>query len=78
VQWLLIAFDVWGILLYVLYRYLQSLLNGLRGWAWIPIEQYSNSTLTIRFFEQVAGEIQVKQQASGKLPIPGDTEVSRS
>ncbi|KAF9347377.1 Homocysteine S-methyltransferase 1 [Mortierella sp. NVP85] len=46
-------FDVWGILLYVFYRYLQSLLNGLRGWAWIPIEQYSNSTLTIRFFEHV-------------------------
>ncbi|KAG0323218.1 Homocysteine S-methyltransferase 1 [Dissophora globulifera] len=49
-------FDIWGILLYVLYRYLQGgsgLISALRGWAWIPIEQYSNSTLTIRFFEHV-------------------------
>ncbi|KAF9573086.1 Homocysteine S-methyltransferase 1 [Mortierella alpina] len=49
-------FDVGGILLYILLRYLQGgsgLLNAARGWAWIPIEQYSNSTLTIRFFEHV-------------------------
>lgn len=49
-------FDVAGILLYILLRYLQGssgLLNAARGWAWIPIEQYSNSTLTIRFFEHV-------------------------
>ncbi|KAF9935706.1 Homocysteine S-methyltransferase 1 [Mortierella alpina] len=49
-------FDVAGILLYVFLRYLQGssgLLNAARGWAWIPIEQYSNSTLTIRFFEHV-------------------------
>lgn len=28
-------------------------MNAARGWAWIPIEQYSNSTLTIQFFEHV-------------------------
>lgn len=40
----------------MLLRYLQGgsgLLSSLRSWAWIPIEQYSNSTLTIRFFEHV-------------------------
>ncbi|KAF9985664.1 Homocysteine S-methyltransferase 1 [Modicella reniformis] len=49
-------FDMWGILLYVFVSYLQGgsgLLSGLRGWAWIPIEQYSNSTLTIQFFEHI-------------------------
>ncbi|KAI1300691.1 Homocysteine S-methyltransferase 1 [Mortierella claussenii] len=49
-------FDIWGILLYILYRYLQGnsgLISAARGWAWIPVEQYSNSTLTIRFFEHV-------------------------
>ncbi|KAK3806264.1 MAG: P-loop containing nucleoside triphosphate hydrolase protein [Benniella sp.] len=47
------SFDVWGILFYAFLRYLQNLIIGLRGWTWIPIEQYSNSTLTIRFFEHV-------------------------
>lgn len=28
-------------------------MNVVRGWAWIPIEQYSNSTLTIQFFQHV-------------------------
>ncbi|ORZ08801.1 P-loop containing nucleoside triphosphate hydrolase protein [Lobosporangium transversale] len=49
-------FDVWGILLYILLRYLQGgsgIIAAARGWAWIPIDQYSNSTLTIRFFEHV-------------------------
>ncbi|KAG0250076.1 ATP-binding cassette sub- B member 6, mitochondrial [Mortierella polycephala] len=49
-------FNVWGILLYVFLRFLQGgsgLVNILRGWAWIPVEQYSNSALTIRFFEHV-------------------------
>ncbi|KAG0334572.1 Homocysteine S-methyltransferase 1 [Podila horticola] len=49
-------FDVGAILLYVLLRFLQGgsgLVNVARGWAWIPIEQYSNSTLTIQFFEHV-------------------------
>ncbi|KAG0009219.1 Homocysteine S-methyltransferase 1, partial [Podila clonocystis] len=49
-------FDVGAILLYVLLRFLQGgsgLVNAIRGWAWIPIEQYSNSTLTIQFFEHV-------------------------
>jgi ATP-binding cassette subfamily B (MDR/TAP) protein 6 len=48
-----LAFDVWGILFYAFLRYLQNLIIGLRGWTWIPIEQYSNSMLTIRFFEHV-------------------------
>ncbi|KAF9114100.1 ATP-binding cassette sub- B member 6, mitochondrial [Mortierella sp. AM989] len=50
------SFDVWGVLLYVLLRYLQGgsgLISAARGWAWIPVEQYSNSTLTIQFFEHV-------------------------
>ncbi|KAF9421223.1 Homocysteine S-methyltransferase 1, partial [Entomortierella beljakovae] len=49
-------FDVWVILLYVLYRFLQGssgLISAARGWAWIPIEQYSNSSLTVQFFEHV-------------------------
>ncbi|KAF9577433.1 ATP-binding cassette sub- B member 6, mitochondrial, partial [Lunasporangiospora selenospora] len=49
-------FDVGAILLYVLVRFLQGssgLVGALRGWAWIPIEQYSNRTLTLRFFEHV-------------------------
>ncbi|KAF9326750.1 Homocysteine S-methyltransferase 1 [Podila minutissima] len=49
-------FDVGAILLYVLLRFLQGgsgLVNVVRGWAWIPIEQYSNSTLTIQFFQHV-------------------------
>ncbi|KAG0215437.1 ATP-binding cassette sub- B member 6, mitochondrial [Mortierella sp. GBA30] len=49
-------FDVAAILLYVFLRYLQGssgLISAARGWAWIPIEQYSNSTITIRFFEHV-------------------------
>ncbi|KAF9099308.1 Homocysteine S-methyltransferase 1 [Mortierella sp. AD031] len=49
-------FNAWAILLYVFVRYLQGssgLINAARGWAWIPIEQYSNSSLTIRFFEHV-------------------------
>ncbi|KAF9178169.1 Homocysteine S-methyltransferase 1 [Haplosporangium sp. Z 11] len=49
-------FDVWAILFYVFLRFLQGssgLVNVLRGWAWIPVEQYSNSTLTIQFFEHV-------------------------
>ncbi|KAF9211250.1 Homocysteine S-methyltransferase 1 [Podila verticillata] len=49
-------FDVGAILLFVLLRFLQGgsgLVNVARGWSWIPIEQYSNSTLTIQFFEHV-------------------------
>ncbi|KAG0357078.1 ATP-binding cassette sub- B member 6, mitochondrial [Gamsiella multidivaricata] len=50
------SFNIWSIILFVFLRYLQGssgLISVLRGWAWIPIEQYSNSTLTIRFFEHV-------------------------
>ncbi|KAF9406416.1 Homocysteine S-methyltransferase 1, partial [Podila epigama] len=49
-------FDVGAVLLFVFLRFLQGssgLVNAARGWAWIPIEQYSNSTLTIQFFEHV-------------------------
>ncbi|KAF9385879.1 ATP-binding cassette sub- B member 6, mitochondrial [Podila verticillata] len=49
-------FDVGAILLFVLLRFLQGgsgLVNVARGWSWIPIEQYSNSALTIQFFEHV-------------------------
>ena len=49
-------FNVSSILLYVLYRYLQGssgIVSAASKWAWIPIEQYSNSSLTISFFEHV-------------------------
>ena len=49
-------FNLASILLYVLYRYLQGgsgIVNAARRWAWIPIEQYCKSSLTIRFFEHV-------------------------
>ncbi|KAG0047293.1 Homocysteine S-methyltransferase 1 [Gryganskiella cystojenkinii] len=49
-------FNVKTILIYVLFRYLQGpsgIVSAARSWAWIPIEQYSNSSLTIRFFEHV-------------------------
>ncbi|KAF9923352.1 Homocysteine S-methyltransferase 1 [Linnemannia zychae] len=49
-------FDVGAILLYVFVRYLQGssgLINAARAWSWVPIEQYTNSALTIHFFEHV-------------------------
>ncbi|KAF9911903.1 Homocysteine S-methyltransferase 1 [Linnemannia zychae] len=49
-------FNPGAIILYVFVRYLQGssgLVNAARAWAWVPIEQYSNSALTIHFFEHV-------------------------
>ncbi|KAG0281424.1 Homocysteine S-methyltransferase 1 [Linnemannia exigua] len=51
-----VKFNPGAILLYVFFRYLQGssgLVNAARAWAWVPIEQYSNSALTIHFFEHV-------------------------
>lgn len=42
--------------MYIFVRYLQGssgLINAARAWCWVPIEQYSNSSLTIHFFEHV-------------------------
>ncbi|KAK3807284.1 MAG: P-loop containing nucleoside triphosphate hydrolase protein [Benniella sp.] len=47
------TFGVWGIILYVSLRFIQHVITGLRGWAWIPVEQYSHSTLTIWLLEHV-------------------------
>ncbi|GJJ70283.1 ATP-binding cassette, subfamily B (MDR/TAP), member 6 [Entomortierella parvispora] len=49
-------FNIGSILLFVFARYLQGssgIVNSARQWSWIPIEQYSNSSLTVRFFEHV-------------------------
>ena len=49
-------FNIKTILIYVMFRYLQGgsgLISAAETWAWIPIEQYSNSSLTIRFFEHL-------------------------
>lgn len=49
-------FNAGAILLYIFVRYLQGssgLINAARAWCWVPIEQYSNSSLTIHFFEHV-------------------------
>lgn len=49
-------FNPGAIILYVFVRYLQGssgLVNAMRAWCWVPIEQYSNSALTIHFFEHV-------------------------
>ncbi|KAG0236689.1 ATP-binding cassette sub- B member 6, mitochondrial [Actinomortierella wolfii] len=49
-------FDPTEILLYCLLRYLQGnsgLVDAARKWLWIPIDQYSTRTLTLRFFEHV-------------------------
>ncbi|KAG0381196.1 Homocysteine S-methyltransferase 1 [Mortierella sp. AD032] len=49
-------FNPGAIILFVFVRYLQGssgLVNAARSWAWVPIEQYCNSAMTIHFFEHV-------------------------
>ncbi|KAG0257169.1 ATP-binding cassette sub- B member 6, mitochondrial [Actinomortierella ambigua] len=49
-------FDPTEILLYCLLRYLQGnsgLVDAARKWLWIPVDQYSTRTMTLRFFEHV-------------------------
>ncbi|KAF9972286.1 ATP-binding cassette sub- B member 6, mitochondrial [Actinomortierella ambigua] len=49
-------FDPTEILIYCLLRYLQGssgLVEAARKWLWIPVDQYSTRTMTLRFFEHL-------------------------
>ncbi|KAF9109819.1 ATP-binding cassette sub- B member 6, mitochondrial [Mortierella sp. AM989] len=51
-------FEAWPIVIYVLYSYLQrysSFLSIAQRLAWEPVSEYSESSITLRFFEHVHG-----------------------
>ncbi|KAF9209514.1 ATP-binding cassette sub- B member 6, mitochondrial [Haplosporangium sp. Z 27] len=51
-------FDAWSIAIYVLYSYLQrssSILSIVQRLIWEPVDEYSQTSISLRFFEHVHG-----------------------
>ncbi|KAK3829357.1 MAG: hypothetical protein J3Q66DRAFT_276004 [Benniella sp.] len=49
-------FDVWSVVLYTLYKYLQqysSILSVVQRLIWEPVSEFSSSAATLRFFEHI-------------------------
>ncbi|KAF9983920.1 ATP-binding cassette sub- B member 6, mitochondrial [Modicella reniformis] len=49
-------FDAWSVVVYILYRYLQrysSILSIIQRLAWEPVTEFTESSMTLRFFEHV-------------------------